>query len=336
MPRFSTHAVATVLSQRAGLQRVLLDNGRRAYVLTNLVGSVAVGDPVVVNTTAVDLGLGTGGWDVVHWNLARSSFDSAGPGHVLKLRYTSLQADTGVAEEVEGYVAASLSGVPVVVCSVHSQLAGVAVGYASGAPGRLAYVMTDSAALPLALSDLVATLRAKGLLHTTVTAGQAFGGELEAVNPLSALEVAVGAGADAVVVGPGPGVVGTGTEHGHGAVEAAGLVDLAGRAGADPIVAVRFSDADPRPRHRGVSHHTATALSLSRETARVPVPRGAPPPDGADRHEVVEVDVPDVVALLAMHDVPVTSMGRGAADDPRFHAYPVAAGLLAASVASAR
>ena len=337
MPRFSTHAVATVLSERAGLQRVLLDNGRRAYVLTDLVGSVAVGDPVVVNTTAVDLGLGTGGWDVVHWNLARSTFDSAGPGHVLKLRYTSLQADTGVAEEVEGYAAASLSGVPVVVCSVHSQLAGVAVGYAAGAaPGRLAYVMTDSAALPLALSDLVATLRTKGLLHTTVTAGQAFGGELEAVNALSAMEVAVGAGADAVVVGPGPGVVGTGTEHGHGAVEAAVLVDLAGRAGAHPIVAVRFSDADPRPRHRGVSHHTATALSLSRETARVPVPRGAPSPDGAGRLEVVEVDVPDVVALLATHDLAVTSMGRAAADDPRFHAYPVAAGLLAASVASAR
>ena len=337
MPRFSTHVVSTVLSEREGLQRVLLDNGRRAYVLTELVGPVAVGDPVVVNTTAVDLGLGTGGWDVVHWNLSRSSFDSVARGHVLKLRYTSLQADTGVAEEAEGFAPASLCGVPVVVCSVHSQLAGVAVGYASASPRcRLAYVMTDSAALPLALSDLVATLRANGLLHATVTAGQAFGGELEAVNALSALEVAVGAGAGAVVVGPGPGVVGTGTVHGHGAVESAVLVDLVARAGGGPIVAVRFSDADPRPRHRGVSHHTETTLSLAGETADVPVPRGAPSPEAAARHQVVEVDVPDVVALLAAHGIAVTSMGRAPVDDPRFHAYAVAAGVLAASVASAK
>ena len=40
-----------------------------AYVLTQLTGAVAVGDRVVVNTTAVELGLGTGGWHVVHWNL---------------------------------------------------------------------------------------------------------------------------------------------------------------------------------------------------------------------------------------------------------------------------
>ena len=39
---------------------------------------MAPGDRVVVNTTAVDLGLGTGGWHVVHWNLARDGVDAAG------------------------------------------------------------------------------------------------------------------------------------------------------------------------------------------------------------------------------------------------------------------
>jgi len=249
-----------------------------------------------------------------------------------------LQADAGVAEEVEGYAPGSLDGVPVVVCSVHSQLAAVAAGFAEAAPGRrLAYVMTDSAALPLALSDLVFALRAAGLVSATVTAGQAFGGDLESVNALSGMEVAVGAGADAVVVGPGPGGVGTGTAHGHGAVDVAVLVDLAGAAGACPIVAVRFSDADGRPRHRGVSHHTVTALGLAHARARVPVPRGDPrPPVEGGRHEVVEVDVPDVVGLLAGSGVAVTSMGRTAAEDPRFHAYAAAAGVLAASVASTR
>ena len=74
MPRFVTATVASLLSERPGLQRVELDNGRRAYVLTQLTGPVAAGERVVVNTTAVDLGLGTGGWDVVHWNLAREAW----------------------------------------------------------------------------------------------------------------------------------------------------------------------------------------------------------------------------------------------------------------------
>ena len=90
--------VTAILAERPGLQRVDTDRGR-AYVLTQLTGPVAVGDGVVLNTTAVDLGLGTGGWHVVHWNLARDEFDEPGPGHIMKLRYTSLQVDTGAAEE---------------------------------------------------------------------------------------------------------------------------------------------------------------------------------------------------------------------------------------------
>lgn len=315
-----------------------LDSGRRAYVLTALVGPVSVGDRVVVNTTAVDLGLGTGGWDVVHWNLARSSLDAPGAGHVMKVRYTSLQADTGVAEEVAGYSPpSSLAGVPVVVCPLHSHLAGVACGFAAAAPEkRLVYVMTDAAALPLVLSDLVAELRAKSLLAASVSAGQAFGGDHEAVGTLSGLDVAVAvAGADAVVVAPGPGTVGTGTARGHGALEGAALIDMAARSGATAVVALRWSDADPRPRHRGLSHHSAAVLQLATSRALVAVPKGEPHPAAAVSHEVVDVEVPDVVALLASHELVVTSMGRSPAEDPRFHAYAAAAGILAASVASA-
>src|SRR5947209_2792232 len=131
MPSFRTARVAAITVERDGLQRVDLDNGRRAYVLTQLIGPVAIGDRVVVNTTAVDLCLGTGGWDVVHWNLSREAWSAPGGGHVLKLRYTSLQIDTGVAEE-HGLttVADDLAGKPVVVCDLHSQLAAVAFGFA--------------------------------------------------------------------------------------------------------------------------------------------------------------------------------------------------------------
>src|SRR3954453_23640688 len=98
MPSYRTRRVSEILASRRGLQRVLLDDASRAYVLTALTGEVDAGDEVVVNTTAVDLGLGTGGWHVVHWNLSRRELELPGGGHVMKLRYTSLQADTGAAE----------------------------------------------------------------------------------------------------------------------------------------------------------------------------------------------------------------------------------------------
>lgn len=274
---------------------------------------------------------------MVHWNLARSSFDAPGAGHVMKVRYTSVQADVGVAEEVAGYAPpSSLAGVPVIVCPLHSHLAAVSCGFASAAPGkRLVYVMTDGAALPLVLSDLVFDLRSRGLLAASVSAGQAFGGDHEAVATLSGLDVAVGvAHADAVVVAPGPGSVGTGTARGHGALEGAVLVDSAARGGAASIVALRWSDADPRPRHRGLSHHSAAVLGLASSRALVAVPAGEPSPEAASGHDVRWVEIGDVVALLASYGVAVTSMGRVPAEDPRFHAYAAAAGILAASVAS--
>jgi hypothetical protein len=326
VPSFRTGVVTGIRSERAGLQKVEVD-GERAYVLTQLIGTVAVGDRVVVNTTAVDLGLGTGGWHFVHWNLARESWSALGPGTVMKLRYTSLQVDTGAAEE-DGDVSVGgvrLDGMPVVACTLHSQVGCVAAAFDRCAPGRrLVYVMTDSAALPLALSDLVADLRRRRLLAATVTCGQAYGGDHEAVSVPSALLVAATvAGADAIVVGPGPGVVGTGSEFGFGGVEVAAVVDAAAHLGGRPIVAVRYSDADGRDRHRGVSHHTVTTLSLAAARPLVAVPEGCAGQDGLG--EEVEVAVPDDLDFGS-----ITSMGRGPAEDPKFFAYAAAAGVLAA------
>jgi len=49
-------------------------------------------------------------------------------------------------------------------------------------------------------------------------------------------------------------------------------------------------------------------------------------------HDVVEVDVPDMAALLAGMAIEVTTMGRGPADDGGFFAYAGAAGVAAASL----
>lgn len=332
MASFRTAVVTSLLSERPGLQRVEVD-GEPAYVLTDLIGPVGLGDRVVVNTTAVELGLGTGGWHVVHWNLSRDSWSRPGPGTVMKLRYTSLQVDTGASEEVLGYqVPEGLGGVPVVACALHSQVGCVVAAVAYAAPGtRVVYVMTDAAALPLALSDLVADLRDAGLLAATITCGQAFGGDHEAVTLHSALEVAVaGARAQVVVVGPGPGGVGTSSRLGFGGLEVAAVVDAAARLDGRPVVALRYSDVDPRERHRGISQHTLAALWAAERPALVAVPAGAGDrPEVDERHRVVEFDVPDMAKVLAKLGLEVTTMGRGPADDPGFFQHAGAAGVAA-------
>jgi hypothetical protein len=350
MPSYRTGRVVRILEERPGLQRVEVDLGdgpERAYTLLQLTGPVASGDPVVVNTTAVELGLGTGGWHVVHWNLARDQWSERGPGHIIKGRYTSIQADVGSTEEhLEGLAEVeSIDGMPVVVAALHSQLPAIAAAFKSAAPdARLAYVMTDGAGLPLAMSDLVAELRARELVDTTVTCGHAFGGDYEAVSAFSALAVARHAGgADAAVVVMGPGIVGTNTRLGFSGMEVGPLLDAAVALRGVAIACLRVSFADSRPRHRGVSHHTATALRIAtRERVLVAVPKLDDPAlearvrtdlrsAGIDRrHDLVEVDAPDALGLLDAHALRVVSMGRPAADDPVLFQAASAAGTLAA------
>jgi len=346
MPSFKTGEVARVMSQREGLQRVEIDfDGvrERAYVLPQLTGSVAVGDRVVVNTTAVELGLGTGGWHVVHWNLERTEYSEPGPGHIIKARYTSLQADVGSAEEhnQELLDVDSIEGLPVVAASLHSQLPAVVTAIRAARPeARIAYVMTDGAGLPLAMSDQVALLLKRDLIDTTITTGHAFGGEYEAVNVYSALAVAKHlAGADIAVVVMGPGIVGTGTRLGFTGMEIGAVLDAVVGLGGQAIATLRASYADERERHRGVSHHTLTALRIgTRSRVTIPIPAGEWAEGlradlvsaGLDqRHDLVEVDAPDPLALFEANTLRVTSMGRPAEEDPVLYAAAAAAGTLA-------
>jgi hypothetical protein len=356
MPSFTVGTVHSVLLARPGLQRILvaLDDTasvdaepERAYVLTKLTGDVQVGDRVVVNTTAVELGLGTGGWHVVHWNLERGAWGEPGPGHVLKMRYTSLQVDVGTAEEHAGADMTeieSIDGMPVVVAALHSQLPAIVVALKDARPDlRIAYVMTDAAALPIAVSDLVATLTGRGLLDATITCGHAFGGDYEAVSVYSALAVARHvARADVAVVVMGPGIVGTHTRLGFSGIELGPVLDAVVGLGGVPIACLRASFADPRERHRGVSHHAITALTTAcRSRVLVALPAvggGAEERLRADleragidrRHDVVAVEPIDVTERFAAHDLDVFSMGRPAAIDPVLFQCAAAAGTLAA------
>jgi hypothetical protein len=274
----------------------------------------------------------------VHWNLSRRELDQPGPGHIVKLRYTSLQADAGADESIADDD--DLEGMPVIACGLHSQLACIVAALRHARPDvRIAYVMTDGASLPLALSDLVEQLRP--LLATTVTAGHAFGGEHEAVNVPSALLTAK-RHADIAVVGMGPGVVGTATKLGYSALEVGAVIGATALLGGRPVAAVRFSLADPRLRHQGVSHHTTTALALGTDArATIGVPDGPYAArvradlDAAgltDRHRLLTVPDPDVPKLLDALGIHVTSMGRGPDEDPGFYAVAGAAGTAAATM----
>jgi hypothetical protein len=222
-----------------------------------------------------------------------------------------------------------------VACTVHSQVGVVAAAIAETRPGmRVGYVMTDGAALPLVVSDLVATLVDHGLLAGTVTAGQAFGGDIEAVGVPSALLLAAHTlGAEVIVAGMGPGVVGTGTWVGTTAVEAAAVLDATAALDGDPILAVRASSGDQRQRHLGISHHAISVLELVRSAVTVPLASGSdaePPPEVFARHAVERVDVPDMGDVLDRAGIRISTMGRGPEADPMFFATTAAAGVVAA------
>lgn len=352
--------VAEVAGARAGLQRLVVDpdGGSRGVALnyTSLAGECAVGDTVLLNTTAVELGLGTGG---THFVVARVpaggtceglSLEDASGGHIMKLRYTPLQRDVLSVEAQESPHHATLAGVedvagmPVVCCGLHSQMPLVAAAIKERSPAaRVAYCMTDEAALPLALSDLVPACRAAGLLDTTVTCGQAFGGEYEAVTLHSALLAArYVARAHVAIVAIGPGVVGTGSAMGHGGVAQGEAVNAAHSVGGRPIAVIRMSFADARERHRGVSHHSTSALArvaLAPATVAVPVLR-------PEEQRIVDaaLEQAGVWALHARQDVhagpplpdtrgvPLKSMGRSPGDDPAFFAAAAAGGYAAAAM----
>lgn len=323
--------------------------GGTGIAFEQLTGTVAPGDEVVANTTAVDLGLGTGGYHFILWNLSRDHLDTGAAGHVMKLRYTPLQLNVEVVEERLGELeprdlADALEGMPVVAGSLHSQLLPVALAYRHAKPdGRLVYVMTDGGSLPAAFSKTVRFVRERGLVTATITCGHAFGGDLEAINVHGALVAARKVcGADAAVVLMGPGIVGTGSAVGFSGVEQAAVINAAASLGGSPVAIARISFGDPRSRHQGISHHTVSALGLvTGARARVALPllagdkkelvaRQLQEAGIRASHDVVELDARAVLELLSGCGFEATVMGRDVSQEPEYFMAAGAAGLLAA------
>jgi len=283
-------------SSTSGEQRLVIElagdesaGARRAAIADiGLVGLAEVGDEVIVNVQALDLGLGSGGFDVLHVNLTRGldgerDLDPAHPArpHVMKLNYTSLQH---AVEPVEDELLQLPVGRPVAVLALHGQLAALAWAFAQGAPGaRLGYVQTEGGALPGGHSRTVRLLRERGLLAGHVTAGASFGGEMEAITTAGALHHGLCAlGWDAAVCGPGPGIVGSSSSFGHGGMIALDSAHVSLALGCPTLLVARMSSSDERTRHRGISHHTLTVLDLLLEPITIALPAGMRSPVGAD------------------------------------------------------
>jgi Protein of unknown function (DUF3866) len=327
-----------VVSRADPLTVTVGDEERRAWADSGLVGEVREGDEVIVNVEAQDLGLGSGGFDVVHVNLTRGlDADGAAAAAAMKLNYSSLQHPVDPVETLpEDGVERRI---PVLVLSLHGQLAPAAWAAGRGGNGmRVGYVQTWGGALPGALSTDVAKLRGAGLLCGHVTAGPAYGGELEAITVIGALRAAAGPLRwDAVIAGPGPGIVGSGSSLGHGGMAALETAHASLSLGLETLLAPRMSSADPRDRHRGVSHHTATVLGLLLGVVRVPAPAADDAVTAelrelcAERHEVWprEAAIDEYVAT----GLPATHMGRSLAEDRLFFASALAAGDALAAAA---
>ena len=314
--------VTAVVERLEGLARLEVD-GRPCIAYPRLTGPVALGDEVVVNAQARELGLGSGGFDVLHANLTRGLHLPAEPGaHVMTLPYTPLQVAARHAEE-DGHLADTLGGLPVVCCSLHSQLAPVCAGIGLGV--RVVYIQVAGGALPVSLSDAVRALKARGLVEVAVAAGACLDGDVECVTVPAALAWAAASGAEAVVCAIGPGIVGTGSRLGHGGLAAADAANAAAALGGSAILAARVSERDPRARHRGVSHHTRAALELSLGAVAVAWPAGLEAPAWLQPRE--EVDVAGWEE--ACTGLPLEHMDRGPDEDASFFAAAFAAGRLA-------
>lgn len=353
--------VSRVMEKRPGMQiiEVQLGEGEQketAQAISFADESYEPGEILILNTTAVRLKLGTGGFHLVvakARDQAERDLAKGNWGHVMKMRYAPWQLAVDTVEEQASPFHQlflredlSLDATPVIIGELHSLLPVVAASLKSHQKmGRIAYVMPDAASLPVSMSRHVQQLKAKGMLDAVITTGHAWGGDREAVTIHSGLLAARHIEkADVILCMLGPGVAGTGTPYGFSGVQLAEVVHAVSVLGGIPYFLPRLSFADPRVRHRGISHHTLAILG--RYVLR-PVLLLLPK-TGDERERFMEEQIASLqkshnhvvvwgecgsesrlADLEQDYGLPFTSMGRGWREDP----IPFLTAVLAADKA---
>jgi len=342
MIRLRTGIITQVVYDSKDIQEILVNTEKenvRAINYPSLTGRVEVGESVVLNATATSLKLGTGGYDFVVANISRDKLDEAlGPGHIMKLRYTPLQHSILSVEEEESpwrdaiLHFKDLAGSYVIICPLHSMMAITAVSIKYISDLKITYIMTDGGALPISFSQLVRELKGKGIIDNTITVGQAFGGDYEAVNIYTGLITAKDVcKSDVILVSMGPGITGTGTKYGFSGVEAGYIIDAVYGFKGVPVYLPRLSFADSRDRHRGVSHHSMTVLKeLCHSPCDIIFPYMDEPflkmIDGqiedlrsVGRYRIFTEDGGYIKEAMNYFDINISTMGRKYEDDPYFY-----------------
>ena len=341
-----------MISKKVGIVEVIADssevlddirvniNGKiqRAYNYPKITGKINIGDTVILNTTAVELSLGTGGYHFVIANLNNKESDLSPGGHIMKLRYTPYQVKVNAVEDHESKYHdiinnfKSLDDMPVVVGTLHSMLTPFVASYKRCNPNKkLVYIMTDGASLPIYLSKNVQNLKEKKLIDSTITIGNAFGGDYECINIYTALITAKEIiKADAIFVSMGPGIAGTGTKYGFTGMEQGPILDAIRKLGGNPIAIPRISFADLRERHIGISHHTMTIFKeIVNVNVNIPITiydkekldyikKQIKDNKLSDKHNIIYLENNKCKEDLDYFNLKVRSMGRNYEQDKEF------------------
>ncbi|MED4125228.1 DUF3866 family protein [Halalkalibacterium halodurans] len=315
---------------------------KKAILYKAFTHSAKPGDEILVNETATVLALGTGGMDIVKAVLSEKPVQLKNHnGHIMKARYTPIQHSIlSVEEEKSPYhdlfsEPFHLHGQPVLLGELHSMVPlAYYVSQVLQSNQTFVAIFDDKASLPLTLSNQLRELSKQSSFHS-ITIGQAFGGEYEAVSLPTALQFAVSKlKADVVMVSLGPGVVGTGTKFGFSGLCMADWANTIGALGGTPVWIPRLSFQDQRERHYGLSHHTRTALfTFTYAKSLLPIPHLAE--EGRQfiqeqlaserklpvNHEIVFADQSreDLVeAALRLSRSEIKTMGRAFSEDTAF------------------
>jgi hypothetical protein len=357
MIHWAEATVKRVLSSRPNVQEleVRTEHGdiSSAVHYTDVLPSLQPGDHVLLNTTAVELHLGSGGMHFVHSILNTSSKQMTLPegstaGHIMKLRYTPFQRKVLTVEEPDSPYHSlfqeehSLEGMPVLIGELHSMLP-IAVNWLRYLNAqqhqthrlKLSYIMSEGGALPIQYSHHVRELSVNQGLDGTVTYGHAYGGDLESINKYTALIAAQKIQqADVTIITMGPGIVGTGTLLGHSGLETIELIHAAENLGGKPIIIPRISFSDTRERHFGLSHHLLYSLSkLTHFSITLPIPHDLTDSQLGrleqqlkqynilNKHHILPIkgiDSAKIAESMKHYRLPIRTMGRGLPEDSAF------------------
>lgn len=342
--------IKKILNERKGVQELLVEKGKKvlkALNYTDITGFFKEGEEILVNTAAQELNLGTGEYCLVVGTLSRKTKLRREEGHIIKLRYTPFQFSVKSVEEIykkkiENFK--TLHKTPVVIATLHSQIAPVSIILKKLSKDRIkiSYIMTDSASLPLPLSNLLNLLKEKNFIDNTITSGQAFGGDYEAVNLYTALIFAKEVlKSDIIIVSPGPGTVGTATRYGFSSIEQGEIINSVSILGGIPVAVLRISFADKRERHRGISHHNIVSLgkvALKKAVIGIPslekekmdkVISQIKKERIARKHIVKIIDVKEGLEIFEKENLNIETMGRTLKEDREFFSSCIAAGIVA-------